>query len=118
MLKRFQVDSKNWRSLSRCKHFPEWLGMSHKLVLGACWSRIFWGNVQQFWNIVEKWTTNGACKSGKETSRKSNARKRRFKARNGWIEDQPRIRGCKVEKPNPLRVRVLGPYCKGFYPFW
>jgi hypothetical protein len=42
MLKRFQVDSRSWRSLSEMQTLPEWLGTSHMLVLGACWSRIFW----------------------------------------------------------------------------
>lgn len=34
------------------EHAPQWLGMSHMFVLGACWSRVPWGTI--FYVILYK----------------------------------------------------------------
>jgi hypothetical protein len=55
--------------------------------IGQCWSRLFWGNVQQFWKTIEKGTTNGTCieSQGKVVCweiGKSSTRKRKAKGIN------------------------------------
>jgi len=77
---------------------PKWQGTSHKLVLGAYWSMTFWEMLSKNGRQLEKGLIMECAPGNKEKathreSRKSNMRKRRVKARNGWIEDQPHAGG-------------------------
>jgi hypothetical protein len=53
----------------------------------------------------------------KQHKEEESQRKKKDSVTRKWLDHEDhRTGGCKVDKPNPLRVRVLGLCCKGFYP--